>query len=983
MDATTLYRIALGKDRQPDSWQRALASGAWPRVLVAPTGSGKTAAVTLGWAAHRLRSPDTTPRRLVWCLPMRTLVEQTARAVAGWFGSLAAADADARNRLPGPQDVHVLMGGVDADGWLDRPERPAVLVGTQDMLLSRALMRGYASSRAVWPMEFALLHEDAQWVFDEVQLMGAGRATSAQLEAFRQADADRARREDRPAGKPSRSLWVSATLDPRWLATVDHPAPSDAAVVRIDPATAPDGRLARLAHAAKRLSRSPVSPASSKKNDLADYIARLADAILDAHSPGHMTLAIVNRVDRAQALRAALDKRLSKRLPTAPTLALVHSRFRPADRAREMDKVIDADDASPHGRIVVATQAVEAGADISAAVLFTELAPWSSLVQRFGRANRYAELPDGADVRWIDLMPPAAEDAATDKNASELARPYEVAELQAARDRLAGLSDVAPVRLPPPDDLEPPRRVIRRKDLDDLFDTDPDLTGFDVDVSPYVRDAEDTDIRVFWRNPSAAGDEPPRPGRPSVGDTTPGPPAPEARDELPHLGRPSVRDTRLGSPAPETRDEPPRPGRDELCAVSIAAANKWIEKLPNRGRGLLFQRDPQWRRRDARTGASPPGWMPLPPQGRPWPGLVLLADPQAGGYSGACGFTGDPKDVPEPISGPAASASPGGVAGRGGVDAPREGDGAGGRAGGGASPGGVAGRGGVDAPREAEGHDEHQASGVADHADGSAPQEADGHDEDPMSGGEDHADRSAPREAEDHDEDPMSGIDRVVPLADHLRDVADEADSLCAALDVVPGARATVVRAARWHDLGKAHEVFQDTMRRGLDGRTAAPEVLLAKTVKRARHARAYFRHELASALALLAHEHWSRDADLAAYLIAAHHGKVRMNLRALPREAAPKDPDRAGSRFARGVWEGDELPPFDLEGDERWQGGGLSLSIMELGWDEVSRESWTERTRELLARLGPFRLAWLETLLRVADWRASAKERDGGRNEG
>ena len=54
----------------------------------------------------------------------------------------------------------------------------------------------------------------------------------------------------------------------------------------------------------------------------------------------------------------------------------------------------------------------------------------------------------------------------------------------------------------------------------------------------------------------------------------------------------------------------------------------------------------------------------------------------------------------------------------------------------------------------------------------------------------------------------------------------------------------------------------------------------------------------------------------------------------------------------------------------------------MELGWDDVSRESWTERTRELLARLGPFRLASLETILRVADWRASAKERNGGRDD-
>ena len=325
-----------------------------------------------------------------------------------------------------------------------------------------------------------------------------------------------------------------------------------------------------------------MSPASLKKGDFADYIARLADAILDAHRPGHMTLAIVNRVDRAQALRAAIEKRLSKRLPTAPTLALVHSRFRPADRERQMKKVVAADDPNPHGRIVVATQAVEAGVDISAAVLFTELAPWSSLVQRFGRANRYAELRDGADVRWIDLMPPAAEDAATDKNASELARPYEVAELQAARDRLAGLSDVAPVRLPPPDDLEPPRRVIRRKDLDDLFDTDPDLTGFDVDVSPYVRDAEDTGHpRLLAESRGAGRDEPPRPGRPSVSDAKP------------------------GSPASEARDEPPRPGRDELCAVSIAAAGEWVSNLPKKGRGLLFQRDPQWRRRDGRDRRVP------------------------------------------------------------------------------------------------------------------------------------------------------------------------------------------------------------------------------------------------------------------------------------------------------------------------------------------------------------------------------------------
>lgn len=867
-DGASLYQLIFGTGSRADSWQLALASDSWPRVLIAPTGSGKTAAVTLGWAAHRLRNPERTPRRLVWCLPMRTLVEQTADVVRQWFGTLA--EKGAEGRLPLPRDVHVLMGGVGTTDWLEAPERPAVLVGTQDMLLSRALMRGYASSRALWPMEFALLHEDSQWVYDEVQLMGAGRATSAQLDAFRQSEAARARSKGCATGTPSRSLWISATLDPDWLATVDHPAPTGAAVVRVDPSVAPASRLGRLARAAKRLDRSAVAPKSAKKTDVADYVGRLADAILDAHRAGALTLAIVNRVDRAQDLRAALEKRLSRWLEAAPTLALVHSRFRPADREREMKKTLDADDPNRQGRIVVATQAIEAGVDISAATLFTELAPWSSLVQRFGRANRYAELPDGAQVFWIDLLQPATNSALSDQNAEDLARPYEASELEAARDRLATLTDVAPVHLPAPDDVEAPRQVIRRKDLDDLFDTDPDLTGFDVDVSPYVRDADDTDIQVFWRD------------------------------------------------LDQTEDDPPRPGRDELCRVSIGAGRTWISKLPNRGRNLLFQRDPQWRRGDGGIGASPQGWQPLQGQSgpgdqgreppRPWPGLVLLADPKAGGYQSAYGFTGNPKDVPDSVPTPASLARTG----------------------------------------------------------------ADGR----------HPDGPVPSESEGHDEDTLSENGAIVRLSDHLRHVAAEAESLCGALDVEPVTRATVVRAARWHDLGKAHEVFQDTMRRGLYERAVPPGVLLAKTVKRTRHGRAYFRHELASALAFLTQENWSRDADLAAYLIAAHHGKVRLNLRPLPREAAPTN-DRAGSRFARGVWEGDELPSFDLEGGEHWQGGGLRLSIMELGWDDVSRESWTERTRELLATLGPFRLAWLETLLRVADWRASAKERHGGRDDG
>ena len=42
--------------------------------------------------------------------------------------------------------------------------------------------------------------------------------------------------------------------------------------------------------------------------------------------------------------------------------------------------------------------------------------------------------------------------------------------------------------------------VLRRRDLLDLFDTTPDLAGNDVDVSRFIRDADDHDVRVCWRS---------------------------------------------------------------------------------------------------------------------------------------------------------------------------------------------------------------------------------------------------------------------------------------------------------------------------------------------------------------------------------------------------------------------------------------------------------------------------------------------------
>ena len=111
-------------------------------------------------------------------------------------------------------------------------------------------------------------------------------------------------------------------------------------------------------------------------------------------------------------------------------------------------------------------------------------------------------------------------------------------------------------------------------------------------------------------------------------------------------------------------------------------------------------------------------------------------------------------------------------------------------------------------------------------------------------------------------------------------------------------------------------------------------------------------------------------QADLVAYLAAAHHGKVRLSIRSLPHEKRPDNPD---ARFARGVWDGDLIQQADLGGGVMVPATPIDLSFMDLG-EGPRGASWLARMLALRDRedLGPFRLAFLEALVRVADWRAS-----------
>lgn len=794
MEYQTFFTQATGLPA-PYPFQSRLAEQLWPDLLHVPTGMGKTAAITLAWLwkrgwrnGSRCEAADArTPRRLVWCLPMRVLAEQSEENIRTWLRALGVlGDAGA-----GKVSVHVLMGGADDSGWASFPEEDMILIGTQDMLLSRALMRGYGMSRYQWPVHFALLHNDCLWVFDEVQLMGAGLATALQLEAFRRSF---------PLAGDSRSLWVSATLKRDWLDTVDF-KPHLESLTTMGLERADAERAGDRLEAVKAVCPLPLSlkPEADGAEGLQDYLRSLCTEVLRAHAADSQTIVILNRVDRAQGL----FRLLQKERPGKADL-LIHARFRAAERKVQHNLLRDATVATD--RIVVATQAIEAGVDISAKVLITELAPWASLVQRFGRCNRYGEHNEaGASVYWVNI---------DDEEKTIL--PYTSWQVATARKHLAGLTSASPGSLPAVSDGRPLSLVLRRKDLLELFNTDPDLSGFDVDVSDYIRDTGQPGVRVFWRD--------------------------------------FANDPNLPTPQPS-------PLRDEMCPISMSQAKDlktlgawWWDALGDKARAG------RWTRLD-----SPPR-----------PGATFLLPASVGGYDPKIGF--DAKLTKNSVP-PVCPALP------------------------------------------------------------AAPENAFG-------------------------EDWRSRQKLPVMLTDHLGHVASQIRVLCAALEQTEHS-AVLIRAALWHDLGKTHPVFDATMH----ACDLAPRGFLAKSPCNGRHGRRYFRHELASALAWLAQNEGQPNSDLIAYLIAAHHGKVRMSLRAMPTE----DPAPGGRRFARGIWDGDSLPSLDFHAEHSSE-VTLNLALMEVGVGPHGL-SWTERALKLLEQHGPFRLAWLEALVVLSDWRASNQE--------
>jgi CRISPR-associated endonuclease/helicase Cas3 len=364
---------------------RTVASGR-PVILQAPTGSGKTRAALEPFFQHWGLNAA-FPQQALYSVPMRTLANQ-------FFTEYRRAVGE-RPQLSG-MSVTIQTG--------ERPEDPEfrgnLIFTTIDQTLSNWLCLPYAVGAGRANLNAGAVVASFL-VFDEFHLFPLGNAAKADgalvttLVLLRK------------LGGLTPWVLMTATFSRRWFAQLAELLGAEPVVVEAE-------ELAQIPSQKGKVRRFHVCPR-----------VLTAASILDLHE--RRSIAVVNTVDRAVALYRELCQRGCSPIPftgrenldaiydavaagsnadDTPRVVLLHSRFEKAHRATKEELILN-EFGPPGGQrripslILIATQVIEVGLNISCERLHSEIAPAAAVIQRAGRCARFPG--ENGDVYLYDV----------------------------------------------------------------------------------------------------------------------------------------------------------------------------------------------------------------------------------------------------------------------------------------------------------------------------------------------------------------------------------------------------------------------------------------------------------------------------------------------------------------------------------------------------------------------------------------------------
>ena len=371
-------------------WQEELfgqfVKGIQPMMHVClPTGMGKTSVMhawllALAWEAVHCPQKRCVATRLVWVVDRRVVVDQATTEAERIVHRIEnAPDDELRKALQNLSVARDLTSGLavstlrgefaDNRKWSRDPLRPAIIVGTVDMIGSRLLFSGYGDTRRRRALHAALLGQDSLVVNDEAHLTPAFADLLGCLREFTGGE------------RPLRTMLLSAT--PRDHVGSNFPSSLDQDLKN-------DHFRARY-RATKHLH-------VSVHDDPKKAIQKLAA------EPDRRTIIFVRSPEEARKLALAIEGR--HKGTHVPLLTGVQ-------RGWERDRLLDDDvvkrylskepptsDANANPCWMVATSAGEVGIDLSSDRLITDLDTADHLLQRFGRLNRFGETSGDAHVLY-------------------------------------------------------------------------------------------------------------------------------------------------------------------------------------------------------------------------------------------------------------------------------------------------------------------------------------------------------------------------------------------------------------------------------------------------------------------------------------------------------------------------------------------------------------------------------------------------------